>query len=158
LVQSALKLQGLISHTWLNKIVNITLGGDIKLSDRTDYGFTVGLDHIIRKQPGNGWVFVADPTATVNAGTQQFTQTSYKRSGFLIFPGTIQEVQQEVKKFSILSYEFSIPVILAKKKWQFIASPSYVIPQNLVKIENRPDLSERGKPMFYITTGAKFTF
>lgn len=158
LVQSALKMQGAAAYTWLNKIINITAGADIKFSDKTDYGATAGLDHIFRNELPGGFVLVLDPTATVNAGTQQFTRTSYKKSGFLIFPGIEQQVTEDVKKFSILSYEFSIPVILAKNKLQLILNPAYVIPQNLVKVDNRPDLSERGKEMFYITAGAKLTF
>lgn len=158
LVQSALKWQGAASYSWLNKVLNITAGADIKISDRTDYGLTAGIDHIFRKELGDGFILVLDPSASVNAGTQQFTQTSYKRNGFLIFPGVQQEVTEEVKNFSILSYELSIPVILARNKFQLIANPAYVVPQNLVIVENRPDLSERGKQMFYVTAGMKFNF
>ena len=39
-----------------------------------------------------------------------------------------------------------------------LANPAYVIPQNLVKVEGRPDLTERGKEMFYVTAGAKINF
>lgn len=158
LVQSALKMQGAVTYTWLNKAINITGGADIKLSDKLDYGATAGLDHIFRSELPGGFVLVLDPTATVNAGTQQFTRTSYKKSGFLFFPGIEEQVTEEVNKFNILSYEFSMPVILAKNKFQLILIPAYVIPQNLVKVDNRPDLSERGKEMFYVTAGAKLTF
>lgn len=158
LVQSALKMQGAVSYTWLNKIINITGGADIKLSDKTDYGAMAALDHIFRNELSGGMVLVLDPTATVNAGTQQFTRTSYKKNGFLFFPGIGEQVTEEVNKFNILSFEFSMPVVLAKNKFQFLISPAYVIPQNLVRVENRPDLSERGKEMFCITAGAKLTF
>jgi hypothetical protein len=51
-----------------------------------------------------------------------------------------------------------MPIVLGKGKFQLIANPSYIIPQNLVEVANRPDLSERGKQTFYITAGAKISF
>ncbi|HUR65549.1 MAG TPA: hypothetical protein VMZ03_04295 [Chitinophagaceae bacterium] len=158
LVQSALKAQAVGTYTWITKILNITAGGDIKLSDNLDYGATAGLDHIIRFELSKGSVLVFDPSALINAGTQQFTKTSYKQSGFLIFPGAQQQVTEEVSKFNILSYEFSMPVVLTKGKLQLIANPAYVIPQHLITVPGRPDLSERGKEMFYVTVGAKVSF
>ncbi len=158
LVQSALKAQAVGTHTWLNKIINVTIGGDVKLSDQLDYGVMAGLDHLFRFElPGHS-VLVIDPSATINAGTQQFTKTSYKQSGFLFFPGVQQQVTEEVSNFNILSYEFSMPVVFAKGKFQVIINPAYVLPQNLVTVANRPDLSERGKNMFYATIGTKMTF
>ncbi len=158
LVQSALKAQAVFTHSWLTKVVNITAGGDVKWSDQFDYGVTAGLDHPFRFElPGNA-VLVIDPSAYINAGTQQFTKTSYKQNGFLLFPGAQQQVTEAVNKFNILSYEFSMPVVFGKGKLQLIANPAYVLPQNLVTVVNRPDLSERGKNMFYATIGAKVNF
>jgi hypothetical protein len=51
-----------------------------------------------------------------------------------------------------------MPVIFAKGTVMILAIPAYVIPKNLIKVENRSDLSERGKEMFYATLGAKITF
>jgi hypothetical protein len=158
LVQSALKGQFAALFTLLNKSINITAGADMKFSDNTDYGATAGLDHIFRiGLPGES-VLVIDPSAYLNAGTQQFTKTYYKQSNFLFFPGVSQTVNQSVSNFNILSYEFSVPIIYAKGKIQLIALPAYVIPENLVTVANRPDLSERGKEMFYATLGAKVNF
>jgi len=158
LVQSALKAQFTATFTWLNKYVNLTGGGDIKLSDKVDYGFTGGLDHLFRIETGSQSLLVVDPSATVNAGTQQFTKTYYKKSSFLLFPGVEQTVTEDVKSLKILSYEFSMPVVFTKGKLQLIAVPAYVIPQNLIVVEGRPDLSERGKELFYATLGVKFNF
>jgi len=158
LVQSALKIQGTANFTWLNKYINITGGGDIKYSDKLDYGLTAGLDLLFRFEPGKNTVLVINPSFYVNAGTQQFTQTSYKKSGFLLFPGAQQLITEETQKFNILSYEFSVPTVLAMGKLQLIVNPAYVIPQNLIVVPQRPDLSERGKEMFYLAAGAKFTF
>lgn len=158
LVQSALKAQGAMSLTYMNKVINVTGGADVKLSDKIDFGVTGGLDHIFRHQFSGNSVLVIDPSAYIYAGTQQFTNSYYKKSNFLIFPGVEQSVSQEVKSFNILSYELSVPVIFAKGKLQILATPAYVIPQNLISVQGRPDLSERGKEMFYTTLGAKVTF
>jgi hypothetical protein len=158
LPQSVLKAQASTALAFQNKILNLNGGVDLRLSDQLDYGLSAGVDHIFRKQVNEKMVLVVDPSAYVYAGTQQFTKTYYKRSSFLFFPGVEQQVNEEVSKLSILSYEFSMPSILAINKFQLIVNPAYVIPQNLIKIENGPDLSERGKEMFYVTAGLKFIF
>jgi hypothetical protein len=155
LVQSALKFQLSSNFSKLTKVINLTLGGDIKYSDQLDYGMTAGIDHLFRVESKNGLVFVTDPSAYLFAGTQQFTKTSYKQGGFLNFPGAQQSVTSQVDEFNVMSYEFSIPTVLAKGKWQVIVNPAYVIPQHLVIVPNRPDLSERGRDMFYLTAGVK---
>jgi len=155
LVQSALKAQGAFSLTNLNKFVNVTGGADVKYSDKLDFGVTGGLDHIFRKQFEDNSVLVVDPSAYLFAGTQEFTRSYYKKSNFLIFPGVGQTVSQEVKNFNILSYEFSVPIIYAKQKFQLLFTPAYVIPQNLITVEGRPDLSEQGKKTLYATVGFK---
>ena len=158
LVQSALKAQANANFSCLNKYVNINFGGDIKLSNKLDYGLTAGFDHLFKKELSDQLFLYLNPTATVNAGTQQFTNTYYKKSNFLLFPGIEQQVTEEVSKLNILSYELSMPVVLARNQFQLILNPSYVIPQNLVIVEDRPDLSERGKQMFYVTAGVKYVF
>jgi hypothetical protein len=154
-LQAALKLQGAFSITYLNKLINITCGADVKISDKTDFGITTGVDHVFRKQFSDNSVLVIDPSAFLYAGTQQFTSTYYKRNSFIPVPIPGQAVSEEVKKLNILSYEFSIPVIFTKKKFQVLFSPAYVIPQNLITVQGHPDLSERGQKMFYVTIGAK---
>jgi hypothetical protein len=61
-----------------------------------------------------------------------------------------EQVTENVKKFNILSWELSIPIVLAKGNVQFILIPAYVMPQNL--------LAEQGKNMLYATAGAKISF
>lgn len=158
LVQSALKAQLNNSFSWLNKWININAGGDIKYSDKFDYGINGGLDHLFRFEFGDEFVFVVNPSMSIYAGTQQFTRSYYKKSRFLLFPGIEQEVTEKVSKLNILSYEVSMPIVLAKNKIQLILNPAYVIPENLVTVENRPDISERGRNMFYVTAGAKIIF
>jgi hypothetical protein len=150
LVQSALQWQFAGSGTWLNRILNVTGGLDVKVSDKVDYGAQAGLDHVFRYQMKGPSVLVIDPSVYVHAGTRQFSRTYYKESGFLFFPGGQQEVTEQVTRFDILSYEMSVPIVFAKGKMQLILSPSYVIPQNLA--------GERGKNKFYGLAGAKFSF
>ncbi|HVZ95958.1 MAG TPA: hypothetical protein VG847_03725, partial [Chitinophagaceae bacterium] len=158
LVASALKEQFGFTVSSLNNVLNITAGSDVKFSGDVDLGLTGGLDHIFRHQFGDESVLVIDPSAYVYAGTQQFTKSYLKNEGgFLILPGTDQLVTQSSKRFSVLSYEFSAPVVFVKGKLTLMATPAYVIPQNLVTVPNRPDLSERGKEMFYATVGIKAT-
>jgi hypothetical protein len=160
LVQSALKAQSGVNLTWRNPVLNLNAGGDVKFSDRLDYGATGGVDHIIRIQNKDNSVIVIDPSFYAYAGTQNFQRTYYKKNntGFLLFPGNNQQVTEEVSRFSVLAYEASMPIIYARGKVMLIATPSYILPQNLVTVPNRPDLSERGENMFYATLTAKYTF
>ena len=159
LVQSALKAQTGLSFSRLNKILNVTIGSDVKFSDKTDFGATAGVDHLIKKQLKDKSVLVIDPSFYTYAGTQNFTNTYYKkRDGFLLLPGSTEQVSKNVTQFNILAYEFSMPLVYAKEKWMVLVTPSYILPQNLVTIANRPDISERGQNMFYATVGVKYTF
>jgi hypothetical protein len=159
LVQSALKAQTGMTISLLNIVLNVTGGGDIKFSDKTDFGITAGLDHIFKHRINDKTVLVIDPSAYVNAGTQQFTKSYLKKTtGFIFFPGNEQAVTESAQKFNILSYEFSAPVIFATGKFQLLFTPAYVMPQNLIVVEGRPDLSERGENLFYATLGAKMSF
>ena len=150
LVQSALKAQVAGMLTINSKAININTGADVKFSDNMDYGLTGGLDHLFKFQPGKA-ILVVNPSAYINAGTQEFTKTYYKQSNFVFFPGGSQLFSEEVKRFKVLSYEFSVPVVLGIGKFQLIAIPAYVMPQNLI-------ISENGKNMFYATIGGKVNF
>ena len=159
LEQSALKAQASTSFSYLNKFLNLSVGGDVKFSDKVDYGASAGVDHIIRLPIGANSVVVLDPSFYTYAGTQQFSKTyTKKKKGNLLFPGTEQQVSERVQQFNILAYEVSLPVIVAKGKIQVVATPSYVIPQNLLVVPGRPDLTEKGENTFYTTLGVKFTF
>lgn len=159
LVQSALKAQTGINISRLTKVVNITVGGDVKFSDKIDFGATGGLDHIIRIENSDGSAVVLDPSFYVYAGTQNFTNTyNRKKAGTILFPGGTEQVTEHVQAFNVLAYEASMPVIYVKDKWMLLATPSYILPQNLISVPNRPDLSERGENTFYITLSLKRTF
>ncbi|MBD0332311.1 MAG: hypothetical protein ICV66_06620, partial [Chitinophagaceae bacterium] len=156
LVQSALKAQTSISLTNLNQVLNLTAAGDVKFSDKIDFGVTAGIDHILRTENKNNSVLVIDPSLYIYAGTQQFQQTYYKHHVNPLVPGS--QAIKNVNEFNVLAYEVSVPIVYVKGKVMFIGTPAYIIPQNLIVISNRPDISERGKDMFYTTIGLKYTF
>ncbi len=159
IVQAALKSQTGVNLTWKNKYINVTGGGDLKFSDNTDIGVTGTLDHLfIIKIPSMTKTAIAfNPTATVNAGTQRFIQTwSSKQGGILttLTGGGTTTTTANVNRFNVLSYEFSMPVVFVVHQYYFALTPAYVMPQNLITIANRPDLSEYGKNLFYVTATA----
>jgi hypothetical protein len=160
IVQSALKSQTGLNLTWKNKYINITGGGDLKFSDNTDIGLTGTIDHffIFKIQSMVKTAVAVNPTATVNAGTQKFIQSWSNKVGGILgnLPGAGGNniTTQSVNRFNILSYEFSIPVVFVSHQFYIALTPAYVIPQNLITITNRPDLSENGKNLFYVTATA----
>jgi len=158
LVQSAVKEVFSASISNLNKIINITLGGNVKLSDQADIGAQAGLDHIVRiPNIFGGDVIVLDPSAYVYAGTQNFTRTYYTQKNLLIFPGPTQQVTTNSREFNVLAYEFSLPVIYGYKKLNLIFSPAYIMPQHILTVPDQPALSETGANLFYFTATIKLT-
>jgi hypothetical protein len=150
LVQSALREQAGISMGYKNKIVNVNAGFDLKFSDETDMGASAGIDHLF-VMPVKGWdkaKLAVMPSVTMHAGTQNFSTTYIKKDNFLGVPFTREKTEQ-VKKFDILAYELSAPVVLVAGKFNAYVMPSYVIPQNLV-------ISEKGENLFYVTLGFGF--
>lgn len=51
------------------------------------------------------------------------------------------------EKFNILFYEFSKPMVLAINKFQLLFTPAYIVPQNILTVKGRPDLSQHGEKM-----------
>lgn len=159
LVQSALKAQGSALVSRLARVVNVSLGGDIKFSDKVDFGATAGLDHIFRIENKDGSVVVIDPGVYAYAGTQQFYRTYTRRkSGGLLTPPREERVTETGTGFNILAYEATMPLIYVKGKWQLMATPSYIVPRNLLQVPDRPDLSEFGENTFYTTLAVKYSF
>ena len=157
LVQAALKEQSGASFTSLSKMINVSFSGDLKYSDQVDFGAMVGIDHIFRFEKKNNSIIVIDPSFTVNAGTQNFSKTYKKITRGILLPAE-EKVTENYKTFNVLSVEASIPLIYSKNNFQVIAVPAYVLPQNLVKVEGRPDSSETGQKMFYTTLAFKYSF
>lgn len=155
LVQSAIKEQASFSLTHLNKVVNVTAAATVRFSGYTDLAVQFGLDHIIKFQKvlGEG-VIILDPAANLFAGTQNFTKTEYQKKNFLLLPVADEQITTNSKRFNLLSYELSIPIIYGYKKLNLIFVPAYVLPQNLL---NLPGQQEQGAPLFYLTATARVT-
>jgi hypothetical protein len=154
IVQSALKSQTGINLTYNNKIANFTAGGDAKFSDKTDFGATASLDHLfIYVVPNTKNAIAVNPSANLYAGTQNFTQTYYTQRKVGLLGVGQQKVTEDVKRFNVLAYELSLPVVFVAGKFNASVTGSYVMPQNLVTVTNRPDLTENGKNMFYVSAG-----
>lgn len=152
LVQSALKAQSGALVSLRSRVINLSLGGDVKWSNGFDYGAQAGLDHIVRLQKKAN-IFIINPTITASAGTQSFMRTYVQKAGGL-FPRN-ETVTESGKIFRVLAYEASVPFIWAKNKIQLTATPAYVVPQNL---QHDAGNVERGGPMFYTTLSARYSF
>ena len=159
LMQSALKAQTGLSISALTHALNFTFGGDVKFSDKIDFGATAGVDHLVRKEFESKSVLVIDPSIYVYAGSQNFSSSYYKnKAGLLVLPGSTEQINKNVTKFNILAYEFSVPVVYAKGKFMALLTPSFIIPQNLVTGSGNIDVSESGENMLYTTIGFKYSF
>lgn len=158
LPQSAIRSSVAANITNLNSIVNITLGGNAKFSDHTDFGAQAGLDHIIRFRHIFGKdVIVLDPSVNIYAGTQNFTQTYYQKKNLLFIPVTEAEVTKSSKEFNILAYECSMPIVYGYKKINLILSPAYILPQHILSVPGQSGLSEKAENLFYFTASIKLT-
>ncbi len=159
LVQSAIKTQAGLKFTTFNKYLNVTAGSDLKFSNNTDFGATLGIDHIIRiDKLVKKAVIVINPSAYAFAGTQYFTRTYYQKRNLLIFPVAEEQVNEKVKEFGLLSLEFSLPAVLVAGNFQVFFIPAYVLPQNIIPVENSNHASQQARKMFYGTAGLKYTF
>jgi hypothetical protein len=148
LVQSALKEQAGLNISYLNKFVNINSTAVAAFSGNTDFFASAGLDHAFKFTAGKS-VFVITPTAVASAGTQNFTHTYYKKNNFLLLPVADQQVTASSRVFNILSYECSMPIVWAIKNCFIVATPGYVMPQHIITVAGRPDISERARNLFY---------
>ena len=153
LVESVVKEMASASITQLNKVANITLTASARWSDQVDYNTQAGLDHIIRIPNvfSKKGVLVFDPTATVAAGTQNFTTTYYQEKQFLFIPVQQQQITSNSRQFNILAYEVSCPVVYGFGKAKLMLAPAYVMPQNVITG------SELGSNLFYVTALIKIT-
>lgn len=158
LVQASLQAQTGILLTYVNPILNINVGGDLKFSEQTDMGATAGIDHLLKYPLKEGKVLAINPSAYIYAGTQQFSKTHYKKNNFLFLPGNEERITETSSQFNVMAYEFSVPILFATQKLEFVATPSYIIPKNLLEVAGQPGMSEQGKETFYVTLGAKMNF
>ncbi len=145
LPQSALEEQAGLNLSEHTKIINFTATGSAAFSqERTDFFASAGVNKIFKKVFTKS-VLLVTLTYVLNMGSQNFSTVQYKNN-----PGVPEAILQQNRDFKILDHEFSIPVIYARKHVFFILTPSYVRPENVVTIPGFPQLSEKGKNLFYI--------
>ena len=92
-----------------------------------------------------------NPIITVYGGTQRFVESfEEKRNGTIgglpIGPPQTVTGTRNVSTFSILAYEYTMPIVLVIGKMNAVVSPSFVMPQNLIASNG-----EYGRNRFYIT-------
>jgi len=152
LLQSAIKQQTGINFSYTNKIFNLTLGGDLKFSNRTDAGATAGLDHLFIFKGKHKNAFAFDPAFYAYAGTQNFV-TSYteEKRGLLGFPIGSTTVSQQVSNFNLLAYEVNMPIVYVYHHFNVSVTPAYIMPQNVLE-------GEKAGNLFYLTFGLGVRF
>jgi hypothetical protein len=159
LVQSVIKGIAAASLTNLNKIANITIEADARFSDQVDAGLQGGLDHTIRvpRLFCAKDVLVIDPTATVYAGTQHFTQTFFEEQKFLFLPAGEQELSSNSQIFSMLAYEVSMPVVYGYKGLNLVLDPAYIVPQHVLLTNGQQAAPGTVSNLFYVTMTVKIS-
>lgn len=157
LVQSSQKGQAGIRLSNLNKALDVHLSASTVFADKSDYFASLGVNHnfIIRKDNS---VFVIVPSLTANAGTQNFTSIYYKKRNVFGIPAGEEQVIESSRRFQMLSYEASIPIVYVYKKLILNFTPGYVIAQSVIKVAGRPDLSENASNLFYANVGIAVKF
>jgi hypothetical protein len=157
LQQAALTGQAGINTAWNNKVVNVNFGGDMKFSSsETDFGITAGLDRLfLFTDIIDNTVVALNPSAYIYSGTHNYFKNvkNNRGQGLGSLLGNNSTSLEQAKQFEILAYELSVPVVLVRGKFNAYISPAYVLPQNLVTVSDRPDLSERGNNLFYLSAG-----
>jgi hypothetical protein len=159
LIQSVIKGIAAASLTNLNKIANVTAEVDARFSDQVDAGLQGGLDHTIRLKRlfSATDVLVIDPTATVYAGTQHFTQTFLEQQKILFIPTGEAELTSNSQVFSVLAYEASLPIVYGYKGLNLVLDPAYVLPQHVLLANGQMAASGAVSNLFYITLTAKIS-
>ncbi len=158
LPQAAFQEQLGANFNYLMKPFNISATGSTAFSkERSDFFASFGVNKYFTKKLKNG-VFLISPTYVLNAGSQNFTNVHSSGSLTGNVPGMNQQTVEKNRSFKILSHEISIPLIYARKHIYFILTPSYVLPQNIITIPKRSDLSEYAQNLFYVNATVLFSF
>jgi hypothetical protein len=155
LVQASQKGQAGVKLSHLNKFIDVNAAASTVFSDNSDYFASLGMDHIFKYRHKKS-VFVIIPTFTANAGTQNFTNTYYRTRTLNGLPVGNEQVTENSKKFNLLSFETSLPMAYVYKKLIVTVTPGFVIPQNVITVSGRPDLSENASNLFYANVGIAF--
>jgi hypothetical protein len=128
----------------------------------SDVFITAGLGHefTVKSIFGTTDLFTVSPSVSLNTGTQNFYDAFLlrRKQGLTTLQAKeIESQKQELSKFKLLNYEFSVPVVY--KIDHFIVSfvPSYSIVQNKLPAVIRSKLSDKDA-LFYFEAGIAFKF
>lgn len=149
LVRSALKYQVGLNTSFKNSVVNINPSFNLMFSDKTDVNIGLAFDHLFiqKLKEGSPRALAFNPTITLYAGTQNFTE-SYKQNIGSTFVPIYQTETKSVTKLAFLAMDFTLPIVYVAGKFNAFITPSYVMPYNLIS-----SAGERGDNRFYFTTG-----
>jgi hypothetical protein len=149
LIQSVVKSQTGFNVAFETKVVTFNVNGNLKFSNKTDVGAAAGLDHLfLIRYPKQHAAIGINPSAFAYFGTQNFSNTYYEQKKlFNLIPTTPEAVTKNSEAFNILSYEFSLPVVVVYKQFNCSLSGTYVMPQHLISGV------ESGSNMFYFSAG-----
>ncbi len=148
-------------------------GADFLISTNIDFTLNGNLSHPFSfGDDNNTWTI--SPTAEVNAGTQSFYRSYYKNRKFNFSSGSKGKGHNTGKNntnsnkvisfpqqnhFSILDYEFLIPVTYDAKKWGIFATPTLAIPENPATYAVDGILQKENlSTSFYVKVGAYIKF
>jgi hypothetical protein len=108
------------------------------------------------------------PGVSLNASTRQFyksyvtlrRQNTRRLNGGTLATVTIPAaVDAEVKKFKILDYEFSAPIVYTtQKNFSFTFTPTYAIPVNPLSFPRFPRFTEKLSNSFFFELGVGYRF
>ena len=155
-VQSAQKADAGLVLSWLDKVIDINASAGVAFSNKADFFVSGGIDHAFRFADEKN-VFVIIPSVTANAGTQNYTYSYMVKRNILIVPVADEQLTKSARGFRLLSYEASVPMVYVRGRFSASLTPGYVLPQNLVTVAGRPDLSEHASGLFYCNAGISFT-
>jgi hypothetical protein len=166
-------------------IITIGTGGNLLFSLNTDVGGYFNLSHTFEKGGENKY-WTLTPTAQVNAGTQYFNEAYYEIRKFPFTSGgnnngtgkgkgkghsnsnnngsSIMAPAKTVNyydknKFTILDYEFSLPINYQAEKWGIYTTPVVAFPVNPASytIDNVLQ-KEKISTTFYVEIGTYLKF
>ncbi len=138
------------------KYVNEKLSFDLDLGDETDFGITLETYHsfdIENLFTKDNDILSIIPGFTFTAGTQNFYTTKIARQGKGLGKGK-PPVTTTTKKFSVIAFDFSIPLSYSIGKFTFEGAYNYTAALNQPK---EPGVAD-SKPFGYATAAISFDF
>ncbi len=117
---------------------------------------------------GNKDILIISPTATINAGTQNFYDAYFTLKKYkLTKAGKAKEAAAEkliikrkaqLSQFEVLDYEFSVPIEYKAGPVIFSFTPTYAIAENKLPPRISNGLVNTSGGLFYFETGVSFKF